>query len=79
MESGKTWPVRSLEPNPWNLYDVHGNVKEWVWDRYDNYPEETVTDYTGPLVSSLRIEDRSQQSGGWTSVGAKRVRSAALK
>ncbi len=77
MEKGRSWPVRSLKPNPWKLYDVHGNVWEWVWDRYDDYPKGTVTDYEGPEVSSLRIDDRTLKSGGWTSAGAKWVRSAA--
>ena len=28
----KTAPVRSFAPNAWNLYQMHGNVREWVED-----------------------------------------------
>jgi formylglycine-generating enzyme required for sulfatase activity len=34
----KTLPVDSFPPNPWGLYQVHGNVTEWVQDCWhENY------------------------------------------
>jgi formylglycine-generating enzyme required for sulfatase activity/uncharacterized caspase-like protein len=34
----RTVPVDSFAPNPWGLYNVHGNVREWVQDCWnDNY------------------------------------------
>ncbi|ACY15423.1 formylglycine-generating enzyme family protein [Haliangium ochraceum] len=45
---GEVHEVGRKKANPWGLYDVHGNVWEWVWDWYGSFENEEVTDPRGP-------------------------------
>jgi formylglycine-generating enzyme required for sulfatase activity len=43
----RTTAAGSFPPNPWGLYDMHGNVYEWCWDWYGEYPGDPAADKTG--------------------------------
>ena len=55
--------VGQKKPNEWGLYDMHGNVSEWVEDWFGDYPSGAVTDPTGPATGSARVN----RGGGWIS------------
>jgi len=66
-----TKPVGMKTANPWGLYDVHGNVYEWCWDWYEDYPTGSVVDYQGPGDGTTRI-----YRGGHFNSQSQRVRAA---
>lgn len=66
-----TVAVGSFAPNPFGLYDLHGNVGEWTWDLYGAYPEELQTDPAGAQAGTRRV----YRGGGWNDF-AKNMRCA---
>lgn len=67
-------------PNAWGLYDVHGNVAEWVQDWYRPYTGGFRVDPSGP-TSGLHVDygyrSRKVVRGGAFTDGPSKTRSAA--
>ncbi len=68
-----THPVGQRVPNAWGLYDMSGNVYEWVSDKYDSdyYEISPSTDPQGPSSGLHRVF----RGGGWFT-NAKKCRSS---
>jgi formylglycine-generating enzyme required for sulfatase activity len=62
-----TMPVGTYPPNPWGLYDMHGNVTEWCWDWYADYNPAPQTD---PHGASGGRRGRTGRGGSYSDGGA---------
>ena len=65
---GSTQTVGLLQPNALGIYDMSGNVSEWVWDWSGTYKDRPNPDFnpTGPASGTERI----RRGGGWSNTAA---------
>ena len=71
--------VGKKKPNPWGLYDMHGNVAEWVQDKYEadfygKFPIDKPTVF--PVCLAETEYPRVARGGAWDAP-AENLRSAA--
>ena len=64
--------IESVGLNAWGLYDMLGNVWEWVEDRYGNYPGASTLDPRGRGGGKLRVG----RGGSWDAI-ARACRASA--
>ncbi|MBP3361722.1 MAG: SUMF1/EgtB/PvdO family nonheme iron enzyme [Clostridia bacterium] len=67
----KTVEVTRYNTNDYGLYNMHGNVAEWVWDWYDAYDTEATDNPTGKDSGNAKVI----RGGGWND-HPKHIRSA---
>jgi len=67
----ETHRVGQKRANGLGIYDMSGNVYEWVEDWYGSYPSSSVTDPKGPSSGSVRVS----RGGSWY-LRARYLRSA---
>jgi formylglycine-generating enzyme required for sulfatase activity len=65
--NGKYQKTGLLKPNPWGLYDMLGNVSEWVLDQYDEHYFEKMQDgQSNPEMKPAARHPRLLKGGGYT-------------
>ncbi|EKD83452.1 MAG: hypothetical protein ACD_39C00669G0001 [uncultured bacterium] len=54
--NSNTQLVGSKKPNELGLYGLSGNVSEWCWDFYADYPAGALCNYQGPETGSKKVD-----------------------
>jgi formylglycine-generating enzyme required for sulfatase activity len=71
--------VGSKKPNPWGLYDMHGNVAEWTLDHYiPTVYGQRISGVSNPLPEGQKVYPKTVRGGSWMD-SPNRLRSAARR
>lgn len=71
--------VGSKKPNPWGLYDMHGNVAEWTLDHYiPTVYGQRIAGVSNPLAEGQKVYPKTVRGGSWMD-SPNRLRSAARR
>lgn len=63
-------PVGKKKPNPWGLYDMHGNVSEWTLDQYDpkfydKFKDVKLAEFPQTYNVPTKLYPRVARGGSW--------------
>ena len=72
---GRTVPVDSFQPNPWGLYQMEGNVREWTEDCWNPSYDGAPTD--GSAWTGGMCQFRVARGGSWDTLRALRAAARA--
>jgi len=70
--------VGRKKPNPWGLYDIHGNVAEWCIDQYEPNYEKVKSLLQDPWLKQATPYPQVARGGSWDD-GLAKLRSAARR
>jgi formylglycine-generating enzyme required for sulfatase activity/mono/diheme cytochrome c family protein len=66
---GQYQKIGLKKPNPWGLYDMHGNVMEWTLDQYASDSYSALAQFEGtlrnPWVKPVTLYPRVAKGGSW--------------
>ena len=76
----KTHPIGTKKPNPWGLYDMHGNAAEWTVDQYipDFYSQFKNKPAENPVAVPVELYPHTVRGGSYEDP-ATDLRSAARR
>jgi len=76
VNRGQPLAVGSFAPNPWGLYDMHGNVWEWCWDFINDGGQSYYSDAPNPDTDPHGLDQgnrRVERGGSWNRPPARAI------